>query len=122
MIEDGQIVLFTFPQTDQSIGKLRPALVLRSLPGAYDDWLICMISTRVHEQVSEVDEVIRDSDADFPQSGLKVTSLVRVTRVAAAIFAGEKGSLLGLCFVFGRIVNTPPTARPGWMRGPTRTS
>lgn len=42
MIFEGQIVLFRFPQTDQTEGKLRPALVLRRLPGKFDDWLICM--------------------------------------------------------------------------------
>lgn len=41
MIQEGQIVLFRFPQTDQSPGKLRPALVLRNLPGVFNDWLIC---------------------------------------------------------------------------------
>ena len=37
MICEGQIVLFTFPQTDQSAGKLRPALVVRSLPGVHEE-------------------------------------------------------------------------------------
>jgi len=45
MIREGSIVLFRFPQTDQTQGKLRPALVLRKLPGPYGDWLICMVST-----------------------------------------------------------------------------
>ena len=39
MIREGQIVLFRFPQTDRTSGKLRPALVIRKLPGQYDDWL-----------------------------------------------------------------------------------
>jgi mRNA interferase MazF len=39
MISEGQVVLFRFFQTDQQQGKLRPALVLRELPGQYDDWL-----------------------------------------------------------------------------------
>lgn len=38
----GQIVLFNFPQTDLIIGKKRPALVLKSLPNNYQDWLVCM--------------------------------------------------------------------------------
>jgi len=33
MIAEGQIVLFRFPQTDQTKGKLRLALVIRQLPG-----------------------------------------------------------------------------------------
>lgn len=82
MIQEGQIVLFTFPQTDQVAGNLRPALVLRSLPGSHNDWLICMISTRLHQEVPKLDEVVRESDGDFLLTGLKSTSLIRVTRLA----------------------------------------
>ena len=39
MIREGKIILFRFPQADQSSGKLRPALVIRKLPGKYDDWI-----------------------------------------------------------------------------------
>ena len=46
MIKEGQIVLFRFPQTGQSTGRARPALVLRQLPGPYNDWMICMVSTQ----------------------------------------------------------------------------
>ncbi|TSA09180.1 MAG: hypothetical protein D4R73_07280 [Deltaproteobacteria bacterium] len=35
MISEGQIVLYRFPQTDQKEEKLRPALVLRRLPGKF---------------------------------------------------------------------------------------
>jgi mRNA interferase MazF len=96
MIQDGQIVLFTFPQTDQVAGRLRPALVLRSLPGPHSDWLICMISTRLYQQVPELDEVVRESDSDFLLTGLKATSLVRVTRIAivsADLLHGTLGNL-----------------------------
>lgn len=96
MIREGQIVLFTFPQTDRAAGKARPALVLRSVPGPHDDWLICMISTRLHQEVPQVDEIICDSDPDFPQTGLKATSLIRVTRLAvvsADLLHGAIGSL-----------------------------
>jgi hypothetical protein len=55
MISEGQIVLFKFPQTDQIAGKLRPALVLSRLPGQYNDWLICMISSNVEQRIPEVD-------------------------------------------------------------------
>jgi len=96
MIQEGQIVLFSFPQTDHVAGKLRPALVLRSVPGAHDDWLICMVSTQLHQQTPELDEVIPDTDSDFSQTGLKATSLVRVTRIAvvsADILHGAIGVL-----------------------------
>ena len=96
MVLEGQIVLFAFPQTDQVAGKLRPALVLRALPGTHGDWLICMISSQLHHEVAHLDEVIRDSDPDFTQTGLKTTSLIRVTRIAvisADLFKGSIGKV-----------------------------
>ena len=47
MIQDGQIVLFAFPHTNQSVGKLRPALILRALPGPQDDWLFILPNSRI---------------------------------------------------------------------------
>jgi mRNA interferase MazF len=92
MIREGKIVLFRFPQTDQARGKLRPALVIRKLPGQYDDWLICMISTQVSQQILELDDLIRPEDGDFKDSGLKKLSLFRVSRLAVV----EKSILLGI--------------------------
>ena len=68
MIEEGQIVLFRFPQTDLKDGKPRPALVIRKVPGDYDDWLICMISTRLYQQQTGLDEIISPEDEDFKES------------------------------------------------------
>ncbi|MBI4770073.1 MAG: type II toxin-antitoxin system PemK/MazF family toxin [Chloroflexi bacterium] len=82
MKQAGQIVLFRFPQTDLEEGKLRPALLLGRLPGEYDDWLICMISSQMRHYVPELDEVFREGDPDFAGSGLKVPSVVRVGRLA----------------------------------------
>jgi len=53
MIQEGQVVLFKFPQADQTLGNLRPALVIRKLPSLHDDWLICMISSQLSQQVPE---------------------------------------------------------------------
>ena len=47
----GQVVVFRFPQADLEEGKLRPALLLGKLPGNYDDWLICMISSQTRQYV-----------------------------------------------------------------------
>ena len=92
MIQEGKIVLFRFPQTDQTIGKLRPALVLRKLPGIYDDWLICMVSSQLSQRVDTLDELIVADDHDFEKSGLKVNSLFRVSRLAVV----EKKILIGV--------------------------
>jgi mRNA interferase MazF len=87
MKQAGQVVVFRFPQTDLEEGKLRPALLLGKLPGEYDDWLICMISSQTHQHIPGFDELVQESDADFGESGLKVTSVIRVGRLA--VVSGE---------------------------------
>ena len=96
MKEAGQIVLFRFPQTDLVEGKLRPALLLGKMPGEYDDWLICMISSQTRHYVSDFDEVIRENDPDFAECGLKVASVIRIGRLAVVegdILLGSIGKI-----------------------------
>ncbi len=96
MITEGQIVLFRFPQTDLQIGKLRPALIIRKLTGHYNDWLICMISTKLDQEIPGFDEMITVSDSDFAVSGLKAPSLIRVSRLAVVnddILLGKIGQI-----------------------------
>ena len=52
----GQVAILRFPSVDLSEGKSRPVLLLAKARGAYDDWLICMISSQVHQALSEIDE------------------------------------------------------------------
>lgn len=91
MKQPGQIVLFRFPQTDLAGGKLRPALLLGKLPGEFDDWLICMVSSQMRHRVPDFDEVVTERDPDFALSGLKVASVIRVGRLAVI----DGGMLVG---------------------------
>lgn len=93
MKEPGQIALFRFPQADLSEGKLRPALLLNEVPGPYEDWLICMISSQVHQRIDGFDELIEEDDEDFARSGLKVTSVIRMGRLAVVEGAMLEGSI-----------------------------
>ena len=96
MKQSGQVVVFRFPQTDLEEGKLRPALLLGRLPGQYDDWLICMISSQIRQYISGFDEIIEDSSDDFEQSGVKVPSVIRVGRLAVVsdeILLGAMGEI-----------------------------
>lgn len=98
MIREGQVVLFRFPYTDQSPGKLRPALVLRRLPGPHEDWLICMVSSQVAKATPALDERIEPGDPDFGASGLKTASVIRLARLAvveAPLLLGSIGSVAG---------------------------
>ena len=96
MITEGQIVLFRFPHTDQQSGKLRPALVVRKLPGRHEGWLICMISSQLSQEIPGFDETISPDDPDFKDSGLKLPSLIRAGRLAVVnvdILAGNIGQV-----------------------------
>jgi mRNA interferase MazF len=96
MIKEGQIVLFKLPQTDQTLGGLRPALVIRKLPNIYDDWLICMISKQVTQKIENFDEIIAQEDDDFQSSGLHSPSVIRISRLAVVdknILAGTIGEI-----------------------------
>ena len=96
MIQPGQIVLFRFPHTDLQGGKMRPTLLVAKVPGRFDDWLACALSTQLHQQVPGFDEIIRDGDEDYAQSGLKSESLIRMGRLgvlSGTIFEGAVGQI-----------------------------
>src|SRR5580658_7260999 len=93
-MKEGDIVLALLPQTDGQ-GKYRPAVVLRRMPG-FGDLLVCGISTQLRQQVSDFDEIIEPSNADFKTSGLKAPSLIRLGFLAvlpASSFLGTIGSI-----------------------------
>jgi mRNA interferase MazF len=92
----GEVVVINYPFSDLSQAKLRPALLLGKLPGEHDDWLVCMISSRVRQQIDGFDEVVKTDDADFGQSGLKAASVIRIGRllvVEGKLLPGSLGSI-----------------------------
>lgn len=92
----GQIVLFRFPQTDLILGSLRPSLLIAPIPSSYDDWLVCMISTQIHQVIPNFDEIILKTDSDFAQTRLKFESVVRLSRLAVVseiVFVGKLGEI-----------------------------
>ncbi|MDQ3022245.1 MAG: type II toxin-antitoxin system PemK/MazF family toxin [Bacteroidota bacterium] len=98
MRKTGQIILVRYPQTDFIEGKLRPALLLSKVPGNYKDWLLCMISTKEKQLLSEIDEIINNDSEDFKMSGLKSESVIRIFRLAVVseeILLGSIGEISG---------------------------
>jgi mRNA interferase MazF len=75
-MKEGDIVLTPLPQADGAM-KPRPAVLLRQVP-PFGDWLVCGVSTQLHQRVPEFDELVDSSAADFVGSGLKSASLVRL--------------------------------------------
>ena len=82
-MKPGDIVLIRFPQTDLQAGKLRPALVVASAPGRHADLLLALISSQIHQGITDFDEFIAKDATDFPQTGLKAPSIVRLARLAS---------------------------------------
>ncbi len=57
--------------------KNRPIVLLRRLP-PFGDFLVCGVSTQIHQRVAGFDETIVPTDGEFPASGLKAASLIRL--------------------------------------------
>lgn len=75
-MEEGQIVLTPLQQSDGKYKK-RPALLLKKMPG-YGDWLVCGISTQLHQHIKDFDFLISARHPDFTTSGLKASSVIRL--------------------------------------------
>ncbi len=75
-MNEGDIVLTPLPQTDGLV-KLRPAILLRQMPG-FGDWLVCGVSSQLHQAVPGFDDLILQEHGDYTTSGLKVPSLIRL--------------------------------------------
>ena len=80
LINKGDIVLVPFPFTDLSETKLRPAVVLW-VESLGQDVTLCFISSQNVDRVRDDEFVIQIGDDEFLQTGLKIVSKVRVTRV-----------------------------------------
>lgn len=72
----GDVALTPLPQADGRT-KPRPVILLRQMP-PFGDWLVCGVSTQLHQEVAGFDEIIAPAHADFRQSGLKAPSLIRL--------------------------------------------
>ena len=75
---EGDISLTVLPQADGQ-RKNRPVVVLRKMP-PFDDWLVCGVSTQLHQAVAGFDDAVHVGDADYTASGLKASSLIRPPR------------------------------------------
>jgi len=93
-MKDGDVALAALPQADGQF-KPRPVVVLRQMP-PFGDWLVCGVSTQLHQRVADLDEAIDLGDGDFASSGVKAASLIRlgfVTVLPAERFLGIIGRI-----------------------------
>ena len=89
----GEVVLISLPQATAGPPKPRPALVLAILPGPYGDRLMCGISSQLGQYVQNWDEIIDVTDADFPASGLRTASIIRLSFLHAVDPSEIRGAI-----------------------------
>jgi len=92
----GQIALMPFPYTNLADSKKRPVLLLRKLGQGRDDWLVCMISSQLRQFQPDLDWVLTPDDEEFSGSGLKVASVIRLSRIAVldgTLLIGQLGAV-----------------------------
>jgi mRNA interferase MazF len=75
------VILVPFPFDDFSISKLRPALCLTSEIGKYNHIIIAFISSRIPNDITESDLIIRKQSEDSIGSGLTVDSVIRLHKI-----------------------------------------
>lgn len=75
-MKEADVILTPLPQVEGP-PKNRPVLILRELP-PFGDFLVCGISTQVHQAIPGFDEVVSSTDADFTGSGLLADSVIRL--------------------------------------------
>lgn len=85
------MVLTPVPQANGTV-KNRPAIVLREMP-PFGDLLVCGVSTQLHQQVKDFDEIISPTHADFASSGLVSESLIRLGFLAVLPRSSIIGSI-----------------------------
>jgi mRNA interferase MazF len=79
-LNKGDIVLIPFPFTDLSSTKLRPAVVLFT-DKKRNDVVVCFISSQNLINLSSDEFLISETDPEFRETGLKLISKVRVSRL-----------------------------------------
>lgn len=76
-----KIVLVPFPFDDLSSSKVRPAVCLTDEIQPYEHVVLAFITSKVSANPSSTDFTIDSQDIDFAQTGLKVSSTIRLHRL-----------------------------------------
>ena len=86
----GAVVLVTFPFSDLSQSKLRPAVVLAK--AGKSDWVLCQITSNVYSDP----RVIKLTDDNFSSGSLRMVSFARPAKLFTAnnsLIAAQVGRL-----------------------------
>ena len=92
----GKVVLVPFPFDDLSTLKVRPAICLTDPFGPYRHVVLAFVTSRLPSEPAATDVILREEDPDFEQTGLKVSSALRLHRVvtvSTSLMKRELGAL-----------------------------
>jgi len=90
-MKEGDVLIVDRPQAD-GMWKTRPTVYLRSMP-PFGDVLVCGVSTQLRHKVDGFDETVELTDTDFPSSGLKQTSIIRLGFLAVVTKKDIRGTI-----------------------------
>ena len=93
-MKEADVALAPLPQASGQV-KRRPVILLRVMP-PYGDFLVCGVSSQLRQEVSGFDDPIVPGDRDFPSSGLKVPSLIRLGFLAVMPASGLLGAIVSI--------------------------
>ena len=91
----GKVVLVPFPFDDLSTLKLRPALCLTDSLGPHQHIVLAFITSITPNPLEDSDLFLNSSDPNFQQTGLRVSSTLRLHRlmtVTASLIVREMGT------------------------------
>jgi mRNA interferase MazF len=80
MLKRLDIILIPFPFTDLLSSKVRPAVIVSADPQG-DDLIVAFISSVVPEVFDKGDVLIANTHPEFPLTGLKRSSVVKVRKL-----------------------------------------
>ena len=81
-MKKGDVVLISFPFTDLTSLKVRPALVISndSYNGIQNDIVLLLITSKV-SRVTQDDYLLKATNTEFKETGLRQTSVFRVGKI-----------------------------------------
>ncbi|MBI5652490.1 MAG: type II toxin-antitoxin system PemK/MazF family toxin [Chloroflexi bacterium] len=91
-----KVVLVPFPFDDLSSDKVRPAVCLTDAIGLHSHVVLAFVSSRSPDESLETDLSMDWRDPDFPATGLRVSSTLRLHRlvtVSTTLIRRELGTL-----------------------------
>ena len=89
----GKIILIPVPYTDLTAAKLRPSLVIFE---GRRDLIVAAITSKMLNVVPEWDVFISAEDLEFYKTGLKVSSVLKLTKISTVrkdLAEGEIGKI-----------------------------